>query len=198
MRRRGAFSLNWNSNSSALLNTDGRFDIIGFLGYGSWLKKRLPMSQHPSNILFVCLGNICRSPFAQGLFKKLADQKEHKGVHAESAGLIALPGNSATFLAQKVATEYGVDLTEHQAKLVSENLVTGSDLILVMENSHKEALLTDFPMAADKVFLIRHFARFGSRNRGVADPYGFNYDAYRFCFLDIEDAVLGLLAFLSK
>jgi hypothetical protein len=52
-------------------------------------------------------------------------------------------------------------------------------------------------MAADKVFLIRHFARFGSRNRGVADPYGLNYDAYRFCFLDIEDAVLGLLEFLS-
>ena len=66
-----------------------------------------------------------------------------------------------------------------------------------MENFHKEALLTDFPMATDKVFLIRHFARFGSRNRGVADPYGLNYDAYRFCFLDIEDAVLGLLEFLS-
>jgi len=155
------------------------------------------MSHHPSNILFVCLGNICRSPFAQGLFTKLADQKGHKGVDAESAGLLALSGNSATFLAQKVAAEYGVDLTEHQAKPVSENLVTGSDLILVMENSHKDALLTDFPMAADKVFLIRHFARFGSRNRGVADPYGLNYDAYRFCFLDIEDAVLGLLEFLS-
>jgi len=157
----------------------------------------MPMSHPPSNILFVCIGNICRSPFAQGLFTKLVDQKEHKGVRAESAGLLALPGNSATFLAQKVAAEYGVDLTEHQAKLVSEKLVTGSDLILVMENSHKDALLTDFSMAANKVFLIRHFARFGSRNRGVADPYGLNYDAYRFCFLDIEDAVLGLLEFLS-
>ena len=155
------------------------------------------MSRHPSNILFVCLGDICRSPFAQGLFTKLADQKGHNGVHAESAGLIALPGNSATFLAQKVAAEYGVDLADHQAQLVSEKLVAESDMILVMEKLHKEALLTDFPMAADKVFLIRHFARFGSRNRGVADPYGLNYDAYRFCFLDIEDAVLGLLEFLS-
>ena len=150
-----------------------------------------------SNILFVCLGNICRSPFAQGLFTTLVDQKGHKGVDAESAGLLALPGNSATFLAQKVSGEYGVDLTGHQAKLVSKKLLTGSDLILVMEKSHKDTLLTDFPMAADKVFLIRHFARFGSRNRGVADPYGLNYDAYRFCFLDIEDAVLGLLEFLS-
>jgi len=155
------------------------------------------MNHQPSNILCVCLGNICRSPFAQGLFTKLVDQKGHKGVDAESAGLLALPGNSATFFAQKVAAEYGVDLTGHKAKLVSEKLVTGSDLILVMEKSHKDSLLTSFPMATDKVFLIRHFARFGSRNRGVADPYGLNYDAYRFCFLDIEDAVLGLLEFLS-
>jgi protein-tyrosine phosphatase len=155
------------------------------------------MSHQPSNILFVCLGNICRSPFAQGLFTKLADQKGLKGVHAESAGLLALPGNSATFLAQKVAAEYGVDLTEHKAKLLSEKLVNGSDLILVMEKSHKDTLLTNFPEAADTAFLIRHFARFGSRNRGVADPYGLQYDAYRFCFLDIEDAVLGLLEFLS-
>jgi len=155
------------------------------------------MNHQPSNILFVCIGNICRSPFAQGLFTKLVDQKEHKGVYAESAGLIALPGNSATFLAQKVAAGYGVDLTRHKAKLVSEKLVSGSDLILVMEKSHNDSLLTDFPGAADKAFLIRHFARFGSQNRGIADPYGLNYDAYRFCYLDIEDAVLGLLEFLS-
>ncbi len=155
------------------------------------------MNHQPSNILFVCIGNICRSPFAQGLFTTLVDQKEHKGVHAESAGLLALPGNSATFLAQKVAAEYGVDLTEHRAKLVSEKLVNGSNLILVMEKSHKDSLLTDFPEAADKTFLIRHFARFGSRDRGIADPYGLQHEAYRFCFLDIEDAVLGLLEFLS-
>lgn len=155
------------------------------------------MSQHPSKILFVCLGNICRSPFAQGLFTKLAAQKGQKGVQAESAGLIALPGNSATFLAQKVAAEYGVDLAGHEAQLVSEKLVTESDMILVMEKSHRDEFLAHFPMAADKVFLIRHFARFGSRNRGIADPYGLNYDAYRFCYLDIEDAVLGLLEFLS-
>jgi len=156
------------------------------------------MSHQPSNILFVCLGNICRSPFAQGLFTALVDQKKLKGVHAESAGLLALHGNSATFLAQKVAAEYGVDLTEHQAKLVSEKLVNGSDLILVMEKSHKDELLADFSEATDKTFLIRRFARLGSRSRGVADPYGLQYDTYRFCYLDIEDAVLGLVDFLIK
>ncbi|MBW2449236.1 MAG: low molecular weight protein arginine phosphatase [Deltaproteobacteria bacterium] len=154
------------------------------------------MNKHNANILFVCIGNICRSPFAQGLFTKLMRQEGHKGFHAESAGLLALPGNSATFLAQKVADEYGVDLAGHEAKRLSQELVDASGLILVMEKSHKDEVLSDFPEVADKTFLLRRFARFGSRNRGIADPYGLQYDAYRFCYLDIEDAVLGLVDYL--
>jgi len=156
------------------------------------------MNKQISNILFVCIGNICRSPFAQGLFTKLVRQEGHIGFHAESAGLLALPGNSATFLAQKVAVEHGVDLAGHKAKRLSQELVDRSELILVMEKSHKDELLADFSEATDKTFLIRRFARFGSRSRGVADPYGLKYDTYRFCYLDIEDAVLGLVDFLIK
>lgn len=156
------------------------------------------MNKPISNILFVCIGNICRSPFAQGLFTKLMRKEGHKGFHAKSAGLLALPGNSVTFLAQKVAAEYGVDLTGHQAKPLSQELVNGSGLILVMEKSHKDDLLVDFPEAAGKTFLIRRFARFGSQKRGIADPYGLQYDAYRFCYVDIEDAVLGLVDYLIK
>ena len=146
----------------------------------------------------MCIGNICRSPFAQGLFTKLMRQEGHKGFHAESAGLLALPGNSATVLAQKVAAGHGVDLAGHKAKHLSQELVDWCELILVMEKSHKDELLADFSEAADKTFLIRRFARFGSRSRGVADPYGLQYDAYRFCYLDIEDAVSGLVDYLIK
>lgn len=156
------------------------------------------MNKQISNILFVCIGNICRSPFAQGLFTKMVHQEGHKGFHADSAGLIALPGNSVTFLAQKVAAEHGVDLAGHKAKRLSQELVDWSELILVMEKSHKDELLADFPEATDKTFLIRRFSRFGSRNRGIADPYGLQYDAYRFCYLDIEDAVSGLMDFLIQ
>ncbi len=149
------------------------------------------------NILFVCLGNICRSPFAEGLFAKLAAQEKLGALKTQSAGLMALPGNSATYMAQQVAEEYAVDLTEHKAQPVSKNLVNWSDLILVMEKSHQDSLFTQYPEAADKTRLIRHYARYGSRNRGIADPYGLNYEAYRFCFLDIEDAVAGLIKSLT-
>ena len=156
------------------------------------------MTKQIANILFVCTGNICRSPFAQGLFMNIAASSGLKGCKADSAGLLALPGNSATYMAQRVAAEYGVDLADHEAKSVSKDLVAWSDLILPMEKSHKDGILAAFPEAAGKALLTRYFARFGSRKRGIADPYGLDYDAYRFCFLDIEDAVSGLVDFLSK
>ena len=155
------------------------------------------MDIRKANILFVCTGNICRSPFAHAFFAKLVNQRRLQGITVESAGLLALPGNSATHMAQRVAEEFGVDLSGHKAKSVSKELVARSNLILVMEKSHEDTLLTDFPETQGKTRLIRHFARFGSRRRGIADPYGLKYDAYRFCFLDIEDAVLGLIDFLS-
>ena len=155
------------------------------------------MASQISNVLFVCTGNICRSPFAEGLLKKLAEQQGLGEIRSKSAGLLALPGNSATDLAQRVATEYGVDLSDHEAQSVSQELLTWCDLVLVMEKTHKEALLAAFDEAAGKVLLLRYFARHGSRRRGIADPYGLRYEAYRFCFLDIQDAVTGLVEYLS-
>ena len=155
------------------------------------------MGNRISNILFVCTGNICRSPFAEGLLKKLLSQEGPEGIAVDSAGLLALPGNTVTSLAQRVATEYGVDLSGHQAKSLSSDLMNWSDLVLVMEKSHEESILAAFPEASGKVLLLRHFARKGSRRRGIADPYGLQYEAYRFCFLDINDSASGLLEYLS-
>jgi protein-tyrosine phosphatase len=131
------------------------------------------------------------------MLTRLAAQKGLEGIAADSAGLLALPGNSATALAQQVAAEYGVDLSDHGAKPVSTKLVRWCDLILVMEKSHEEALAAAFPEAEGKVLRARHFARHGSRRRGIADPYGLQYEAYRFCFLDIKDAVTGLVEYLA-
>lgn len=150
-----------------------------------------------NKILFVCTGNICRSPFAEALLKNVARQRGLGKIRAKSAGLLALPGNSATDLAQQVATEYGVDLSDHKAQSISEDLILWCDLVLVMEKAQEESLVAAFPDAEGNVLLLRHFARHGSRRRGIADPYGLRYEAYRFCFLDIQDAVTGLAEYLS-
>lgn len=148
-------------------------------------------------VLFICTGNICRSPFAKGLFERLVNEKGLAGIQAESAGLLALPGNDATAMAQRVAAEHQVDLSSHRAKPVSTELLNWCDLALAMDKSHEQDLLSSFPEPTGKVRLLRYFARHGSRHRGISDPYGLQYEAYRFCFLDIHEAVSGLLAEVS-
>jgi protein-tyrosine phosphatase len=155
------------------------------------------MLGHVKNILFLCTGNICRSPFAEALCRKIARERGLAGIQADSAGVLALSGNHATAMAQTVAREHGVDLEDHRAKQITAERVAWADLVLVMEKGHERELMHGFDEAAGKVLLLRYFARCGSRNRGVVDPYGLNYEAYRFCFLDIEEAVCGLMDYLE-
>jgi protein-tyrosine phosphatase len=146
----------------------------------------------------VCTGNICRSPFAHWLFQKRIHENGWIDVQVDSAGVLALPGNHATSMARKVAwEEHAVDLSKHRAKVVTKALISWSDLVLVMEKTQERDLLHTFPHAEGKLLLLRYFARSGSRRRGIADPYGLNHEAYRFCFLDIEEAVSGLTAYLE-
>ena len=150
------------------------------------------------NILFVCTGNICRSPMAEGLLKKLIKKSPITNMKIGSAGLAALPGNVASFNAIRVAQENSISLDEHSARLVSQELVDDADLILVMEPRQRQQLLTPNLNAADKVLLLRQFARYGSRERGINDPYGLNLEAYRFCFEDIKECVASLYEWLIE
>jgi protein-tyrosine-phosphatase len=144
------------------------------------------------NILFVCTGNICRSPIAEGQLKKLLKDNPITGIQATSAGLIALPGNSASFNAVRVARENGISLEEHSAQPITFELIDHADLILVMEPRQGQELIADHPEISDKILHLRYFARYGSRDRGISDPYGRSLEAYRFCFEDIRECVESL------
>lgn len=144
------------------------------------------------NILFVCTGNTCRSPLAEGFLKKLLGKNSSSGMEIGSAGLAALPGSSASFHSVQVALENSVSLEEHKARLVTAELIEQTDLILVMEPGQRSHLVDRYPQASGKIYLLRHFARYGSRERGIPDPYGLNLEGYRFCFEDIKECVLSL------
>ena len=150
------------------------------------------------NILFVCAGNICRSPMAEWQLKALLWENAITGMQVGSAGLIALPGNSASFNAVRVAKENSISLEEHKARLITTELIDNADLVLVMESHQGHELITDHPQASEKILLLRHFARYGSRERGISDPYGRNLEAYRFCFEDIKECVESLYEWLVE
>ena len=150
------------------------------------------------NILFVCAGNICRSPMAEWQLKALLWEKPITGLQVGSAGLIALPDNPASFNAVRVAREHSISLAEHKARSITAEIIDDADLILVMESHQGHELITDHPQASEKIFLLRHFARYGSRERGISDPYGRNLEAYRFCFEDIKECVESLHEWLLE
>lgn len=113
-------------------------------------------------ILTVCTGNICRSPIAQyALMRELEDQT------VESAGLHALIGNDVDIDAREAAIKLGLPLPIHKARILTDELVSSSELILVMENHHRREIGIRWPSALGKTFLIGFFE--GSKQ--IPDPY---------------------------
>lgn len=112
-------------------------------------------------ILTLCVGNICRSPIAEALL-----MREFPQLSVHSAGLNALVGKPADPLAIEVAAAHGLDISEHRAQQVNAVLCQQSDLILVMEQGHKDWLEQLYPQVRGKTFRLGQFGQFE-----IADPY---------------------------
>ncbi|NLW24132.1 MAG: protein tyrosine phosphatase [Clostridia bacterium] len=110
-------------------------------------------------ILFVCSGNTCRSPMAEGIaLKIISENKEKFGeLTVASAGLQAFPGSKASENALRVTAAEGINLENFRSRPVDERLVNEADLILTMTHSHKQQLLNYFPQAKGKVFLLKEY-----------------------------------------
>lgn len=105
------------------------------------------------SVLFVCTANICRSPMAMGLLRfMVSEQKEDWCI--QSAGTWAVDGEPAAVKTQQVLIEKGIDISQHRSHQVSEEMLKSFQLILTMEQGHKEALRIEFPETASRVFLL--------------------------------------------
>lgn len=135
------------------------------------------------NILFVCGGNTCRSPMAAALMNKLAVEKD-LDVRIESAGMYAYDGDRASENASGAMKDYGIDLSYHRAKPVSDDLIKNSDLILTMTEAQKNALEK---AASGKVFTIMEYA---GEKGDISDPYGKDLEEYKKCAEGIYNALL--------
>ena len=144
-------------------------------------------------ILFVCLGNICRSPMAEVLLRE-ALQKDLKlreeRIEIRSAGTSGWDRAPATALAVEVMERRGLDLRGHQGRRLTRELVDWADLLLAMEGRQRDWILRSYPDAAAKVFTLAEFAGISG---DIEDPYGGDEAEYARCADRLSALIPGLL-----
>lgn len=150
------------------------------------------------NLLFVCTGNICRSPLAEVIARAEAEARGWTDISCASAGTFALPGQSASGPGIAVAAARGLDLVAHASRELSLELLEWADLIVGMEASHARAAEHWAPDATVHVmtdFLPADHERSGG---GVPDPYGGDLKTYEGTWELLTLAMRGLFEVLGE
>ncbi|MBV8100052.1 MAG: serine hydroxymethyltransferase [Verrucomicrobia bacterium] len=146
-------------------------------------------------VLFVCTGNVCRSPMAEGLFGRMI--AERPDLRVLSAGVSTYPGQPPSAHAVEVLAELGVDISQHRSRPLSEKVIDEADWIIAMTRSHLDSIIYLFPRAAEKVYLLREFEP-GAISLDVADPIGMGLEAYRAARDIIRNGLPGLIQFIDQ
>jgi protein-tyrosine phosphatase len=134
-------------------------------------------------VVFVCTGNTCRSPMAEGLFKKMlserlgcpAEELPSRGYVVLSAGLSAYPDEPAALPAVEVLRGRGVDLSTHRSQPLGRELAAQADVLVGMTETHRQTLLAHFQYLNGEPRLL------SPEGADLADPVGQDESVYRAC-----------------
>ena len=144
-----------------------------------------------TTILFVCTGNMCRSPLAAGLARgRLAerfgcrpDDLPDHGIEVASVGTAAAAGSGPSENAALAARERGVDIRSHRTRPMTVDSLRAADYIWVMTRGHRDAAVRAAPEVATRVTLV------DPAGADVEDPIGGDLDRYRACAQRLEEAL---------
>lgn len=129
--------------------------------------------------VFVCSGNICRSPMAEGIFRAELARRGESGV-AISMGTLGIQGRPASAHAVQVMEEIGIDVSPHRSQGVSLGLLRHATEIFAMERAHRDVLHQMDPALGARVVQLGAMDPEGGAE-DIADPIGGSLDAYRAC-----------------
>ena len=137
------------------------------------------------HVLFICTGNVCLSPMAEGLLRHMAGDR----VKVASAGLGAGHGQPPSAHAIEVLRKEGIDIADIRSQPVSAHLLQQADYIFTMTRDHLDMLLLLFPEMASKTRLLRFEEAAKGGRADVTDPIGGTRATYESCKADIQRAM---------
>ena len=150
-------------------------------------------------VLFVCDGNICRSPMAAEYLRHRAVREGLSHVLVDSAGVLGIEGAPAAPLSVEVAREAGLDLTRHRSRGVTIADMRTADLVLAMTLAQLEALARRYPAAGQRRLLLRAFEGGPAPHGGAPeldDPVTGPIEGYRDAFAIMRTCVDHLILHL--
>ncbi len=147
------------------------------------------------NIIFVCTGNTCRSCMAEGIFRAFSQQKESLvGAVVSSRGIQAFDGDPASLHSVEALKKlWGIDISIHKARLLSQEDMNKAGLILTMTRQHRDFLRSSFPRKKSIIYTLKEYAypeqAADGRSLDITDPFGMPYESYEACAREIYDSV---------
>jgi len=146
------------------------------------------------SFVFVCFGNIMRSAMAEFLMRQALNEAGlERQVRIASAGLHASPGREAHPWAQQAAADLGISLANHRAKPLTREMVEQADCVLTMDFQNKAELLTLYPEAKEKIYMLSAYAEGPWQYREIPDPYLEDLEGTRFCGRQLRTCVQNLI-----
>ena len=144
-------------------------------------------------IVFVCTGNTCRSPMAEGLLREALPAQWGGKVTVSSAGTHAWNGQPAASLSVMVLREKGIDISGHSARLITPDIINKASLVVALAAGHRELMKATVPGAGEWMILLGELDP-ERENADVEDPIGGDIDDYR----RARDDIAGLIGFLLE
>jgi len=175
---------------------------ITYLRLRAWRKLGLRADRavlrrlRPKSVLFVCHGNIMRSPMAAELFRaRIA--RLGADISVASAGTWTSKGRPADPRARAAAEALGVSLASHRSQPITSALMAGSDLVCVMDYRNEVDVLTRFPGAGKKTIMLGGLDASPSDGAMIPDPFSLGPDGVEQCYRRLDSAITELVRALG-
>ena len=141
------------------------------------------------NIIFICTGNVCRSPMAEGILKYRWNKLERKDLVVSSMGIHGLDHRPAVQHALDVCNENDIDISSHYSRGLIMTELDNAHLVFCMESVHKDFIRLFIPKLSEKIFLLGAWPGSENRKSSINDPMGRPIKQFRRIFSIISNHI---------